>query len=103
MFVDDAIHGDITFPNWCSRTEQSRIAILGKSDHALLKHFYDRIEERNRYLISRRGFNWTELQSLNRRCLQAMSQAFTGISWIKEFVPEMDSLLSQAKKKAGLS
>jgi hypothetical protein len=102
MFAEGAVHFDIAFPNWSSRVEQSKIAILGKTDYALLKQFYDRIEERNKYLISTRAvLNWPELESLNRKCIEALSQAFTGISWVKELVPDMDSVLSQVSMTWG--
>lgn len=101
-FAGERVYHDIDFQIWSSRTGSSKIMILGTRDFDLLKHFYDRMEERSKYFVSRRGFSVPELDPLNKNCVQALSRAFTEIEWIREFVPDMVLLLPRAKKHVGL-
>jgi hypothetical protein len=100
-FTDEFAHREITYPHWSGKTEQSKAALLGKDDYALLEALYERIEARNEYVTSRSGINVAELDILNRKCVEALSQVFTRITWIKKW-GDSDSLVSQAKKNVGL-
>lgn len=102
MFIDQLPHSDITYPSWSSKAEQSKATILNTEDYVLLKTLYDAIEKRNQHLASKDWINTSELHLVNRKCVEALSAAITEIAWIRGSA-DMDSLLSQAKKKVGLS
>ena len=99
-FIGDRIEDNIRLSNWSSKHDRSKSEILGKGDYALLKGFYDKVEERNKYLASRHGFDWTILEGLKRECVDAYSKAFDGIPWLREPSADAKELLLRAKKGA---
>jgi hypothetical protein len=101
-FVDPLNNLDIDYPSWSSKAEQSRIAVLGRQDCASLDAVYLAVEERNRYLTSRHGFSLAELDPLNQKCVQALSETLTKMRWLRESIPDSDSLLTKVKSSVGL-
>jgi len=99
MFVGKINYYDIPCPIWSSKTDQSKVELLGKTEFELFRRFYDAIEERNKYLISRQGFNYSELVALNNKCIKALSEAYTEMVWLRSSVPDMRDLLSKAGKE----
>jgi uncharacterized membrane protein len=102
QIVSDPTAHDIRCSHWVSRTKESRESLLGHEDHALLKTFYETLEERDRYFGSRRGFSVPVVQKLNHSCLDRFSEVYSGILWVRESVAQtnIDNLLSRAKSSA---
>jgi len=92
----------IVYPVWSSKTEGFKTSILGDNDYALWKQFFDRVEERNQYLMPRQGFPWDVFQKLNRAIFDSFLKLRDGVCWVKKAVPEehISSFLSRAKKSA---
>lgn len=100
-FTDPLNHLDISHLIWSSKFEQSKATILGIEDYVVLRTFYDALEERNKYFAGRQGWNLQTLDPLNRKCVEALSQAYGKVTWLK-IASDTDSLLSKARKSVGL-
>jgi hypothetical protein len=101
-FIDPLNHGDISHDIWSSKAQQSRAAILGKEDYLVLRSFYDAIDERNNYFAGRHGgFSVPTVMPLNRRCVEALSRAYSEVTWLK-IASDTDSLLLKARKGVDL-
>jgi len=100
-FIDPLNHLDISYLIWSSKAQESKAAILGKEDYLVLRSFYDAIEERNNYFAERRGFSVPALEPLNRKCVEALSRAYSEVAWLK-MTSDTDSLLLKARKNNGL-
>jgi hypothetical protein len=103
MFSDPLSHFDILYPSWSSKTDESKIELLDKDDYLTLRTLYDAVEERNRY-FSRTPLSEVddaESDCLNQTCVQAFSQVYSKLAWVKTD-SDIDSLLSRAKVRVGL-
>jgi hypothetical protein len=100
-FTDPLNNFNIDHLIWSSKAEQSKATILGTDDYVVLRSFYDALEERNRYFVSRHGFDLATLDPLNRKCVEALSEAYSEVTWLKVSF-ETDTLLSEARKNVGL-
>ncbi len=67
----------------------------------MVRALYDAIEERNRYFAWKGGMVLDEVDPLNRKCVEAFSRAYSEVTWLK-IGSDTDSLLSKARKNAGL-
>jgi hypothetical protein len=102
-FTDPLNHRDINHPIWSNKAPQSQAAILDKEDYLVLQSFYDAIDERNKHFALRTGgFDLTKLGPLNRTCVETLSRAYGGVTWLKT-ESDTDTLLSRARKSVGLS
>jgi len=101
MFVGPLHHWNLDCRSWSSKAEQSKAAILGKEDYLVLRSLYDAIEERNRYFARGSGMSVAEIDPLNRTCVEAFSQAYSEVTWLK-ISSDTDALLSKARKEVGL-
>jgi hypothetical protein len=100
-FIVPLNYQDISYWSWSSKAKQSKVAILGKEDYLVLRSFYDAIDERTRYFESRHGFDVPTLEPLNQKCVEALSRAYSEVTWLKT-ASDTDSLLSKARKSVGL-
>ena len=91
----------ISYWSWSSKADQSRVAILGKEDYLVLRSLYDAIDERNKYFDSRHGFDVPTLEPLNRKCVEALSRAYSEITWLR-ISSDINSLLLIARDYVGL-
>ncbi|MGA3296896.1 MAG: hypothetical protein ABSD41_05540 [Candidatus Bathyarchaeia archaeon] len=98
QLAGEQINFDAIFPIWSSKTDHSKEEILGKVDYAQLKMFYERIEERERYLELTHGYNYPVLEKLNRECVREFSKLFDNVGWFRELNVQAESILLKAKK-----
>ena len=78
------INNDIDHYHWSNVDD-----MLKKRDYDLIKRFYDKIDERTQYFRNRLGnggFDWNELQKLNKAIFDEWKNIYDKITWFHNSV-----------------